>query len=196
MSDRDLDTGWARYQLPVLLFGGLALYGASRFDATRPIAGVLLTYGFPMLALLAASAPLRESSLFTPALVVGGVGAAAAELSIAHALQPNVQAYAIVPAQVLSVISVLALLLAAAVQGAAAGRGMRNAFAAWMGMVTMLALYLPTHARVGKDTLDAFVAALLVSLFVGGGVGLLLGSVATRFTKRPEAKAVEKKKPS
>ena len=196
MSDQELETGWARYQLPVLLFGGLALYGASRFGATRPVAGVLLTYGFPLLALFMASAPLRESSLFRPALVIGGVGAAAAEIAIAHALEPKLEIWGLVPPHVLSVVSISALLLAAGVQAAAAGRGMRNTFAAWMGIVTMLAFYLPSHAKVGKDALDAFVAALLVSLFVGGGAGLLLGAVATRLVKRPEPPADAKKKAS
>lgn len=194
MSDSELETGWARYQLPILLFGGLALYGASRFDGTRPMAGVLLTYGFPVLALFLASAPLKESPLWAPALVIGGSAAAAAELSIAHALQPKVELYALVPSQVLAIVSVLSLLLAAGVQAAAAGRGMRNTFAAWMGVVTMLTLYLPTHAKVGKDALDAFVAAFLVSLFVGGGAGLLLGSIATRVSRRPQAPPAEKKK--
>lgn len=186
MSDLEFETGWARYQLPGLLAGGLALYGASRMDATRPVAGVLLTYGFPILALLAASAPLKQSTIFTPALVIGGAGAAAAELSIAHALQPGVSLYAIVPTSVLMAISVLALLASAGVQAAAAGRGMRNTFTAWMGMVTLLALYLPSHAKVGKDALDAFIAALMVSLFVGGGAGLALGALATRLVRRPD----------
>ena len=186
MSDLEFETGWARYQVPGLLAGGLALYGASRMDATRPVAGVLLTYGFPVLALLAASAPLKQSTIFTPALVIGGTGAAAAELSIAHALQPSVSLYAIVPPSVLMAISVLALLASAGVQAAAAGRGMRNTFTAWMGMVTLLALYLPSHAKVGKDALDAFIAALMVSLFVGGGAGLALGALATRLVRRQD----------
>ncbi|MBK7582816.1 MAG: hypothetical protein IPI67_21810 [Myxococcales bacterium] len=191
MSDSELDTGWARYQLPVLLTGGLVLYGASRFDGTRAVAGMLLTYGFPLLALFIASAPLRESSLFPSALTVGGIAAGAAELAIGHALMPKSELFALVPGPILAGTSVVALLLAAVVQARAAGRGMRNTFAAWMGMVTMVALYLPGHARAGKDSLDAFVAALLVSLFVGGGAGLMLGGVATRLLKKnppPERK--------
>ncbi len=186
MSDLEFETGWARYKVPGLLAGGLALYGASRMDATRPVAGVLLTYGFPVVALLVASAPLKQSTIFTPALVIGGVGAAAAELSIAHALEPSVSLYGVLPTSALMAISVLALVLSAGVQAAAAGRGMRNTFTAWMGMVTMLALYLPSHAKVGKDALDAFIAALMVSLFVGGGVGLALGAIATRLVRRQD----------
>src|SRR5262245_36688005 len=134
----DEETGWARYKLPLLFGGGLALYGASRFDGTRPIAGVLLTYGFPLVALLVGRAPFRESSLAGAALVVGGLGALSAEIAIGHALQPNVAAFGMVPPLVLGVASVLALIGAAAVQAAASGRGMRNTFAAWMGIVTLL----------------------------------------------------------
>lgn len=180
--------GFGRYRLPLLLAAGLALYGASRFDATRPVAGVLLTYGFPPMAAIWGSAPMRGSSLWPLALGVGGIGAAAAELGIAHALEPGVELFALVPQSVLVVVSGLALLGAACVHTAAAGKGIRNMFSAWMGMVTMLNLYLPSHVKVGKDALDAFVAALLVSLFVGGGAGLALGGVATRLRNKATGK--------
>ncbi|MFO0570867.1 MAG: hypothetical protein U0263_34840 [Polyangiaceae bacterium] len=194
MSDSELAPGLERYQLPLLLGGGLALYGASRFDATRPIAGVLLTYGFPVLALAFASSPLRESSLFGKALGVGVVGALAAELAIGHAMAPNVPLFALVPTGVLTAASLTALVLGAVVQAVAKSRGMRSTFAGWLGIVTALALYLPSHVRVGKDSLDAFVAALLVSLFLGGGAGLLLGGLAARFVKRPPSPSAPKAK--
>jgi hypothetical protein len=184
MSDLDYEAGWARYRVHGLLAGGLLLYGASRIDATRPVAGVLLMYGFPVLALAVAAAPFRHSKLWNAVWVIGGLAAATAELSIARALSPQVSLYSLVPTSVTSALSIIALILAAGVQAAGVGRGRPNTFAAWMGMVTALALYLPTHARVGKDALDAFIAALLVALFVGGGVGLALGGIATRIARR------------
>ena len=184
--------GFERYRLPLLLTGGLALYGASRFDATRPVAGLLLSYGFPVIALVWGSSPFWESALGKYAFSVGGVCALAAELAIGRALAPEVAAFGLVPGGALMIVSIVSMLAAAAVQAAAAGKGMRNQFAAWMGMVTMLALYMPSHAKVGKDSLDAFVAALLVSLFVGGGAGLALGGLVTRLSKKPEAKKLEK----
>jgi hypothetical protein len=180
--------GFERYRLPLLLAGGLTLYGASRLDATRPVAGLLLTYGFPVIALAWAAAPFRESSLLRPVLAVGGVCAAAAELAIGRALAPEAAVFGLIPEPVLMAVSIGSMLAAAFVQAKASGRGMPPTFSAWMGMVTMIALYMPSHARVGKDSLDAFVAALLVSLFVGGGAGLALGALAARVFKRPEAK--------
>ena len=56
VSDLEFETGWDRYRLPALLAAGLAIYGASRFDVTRPVAGLLLTYGFPVIAVVAAVA--------------------------------------------------------------------------------------------------------------------------------------------
>ncbi len=185
MSDTEFEPAWERHKLPILLAGGLALYGAARFDATRPVAGVLLTYGFPLVALFMGSSPFRESALAGAAFAVGGVAALSAELAIGHAAAPSIAVFSLVPRLVLTLVSVLALLGAGIVQAAGANRGVRSTFAGWIGIVTMLALYLPAHPRAGRDQMDAFIAALLVSLFVGGGAGLLVGALAGRVLRRP-----------
>src|SRR5512147_1306032 len=92
--------GFERYRLPLLLAGGLALYGASRIDATRPLAGLLLSYGFPVIALLWASTPFRENRLAKYALGVGAISAIAAELAIGRALAPQVWLFVLVPESV------------------------------------------------------------------------------------------------
>lgn len=189
MSDLEFQTGWERYRIPFLLTGGLALYGASRFDATRAVAGVLLTYGFPLMAVAFGVIKLRDTALFAPALAVGSVAAVSAELAIGHAMAPELPVFGIVAPHILVWASALAAVGAVVMQAVAAGRGLRNFFAAWVGMVTMLALYMPAHAKVGRDSLDAFVAALIVSLFVGGGAGMLLGGLATRLVKGEPAAA-------
>jgi hypothetical protein len=195
MSDLEFATGWERYRIPMLLAGGLALYGASRIDATRQPAGVLLTYGFPLIAVLMGVLPFRETRLFSAAAAVGAAAAGAAELAIGSALLPDVPIFSLLPDTVRSAVTLVALLLAAIVQALGSSRGVRNFFAAWIGMVSMCSVYLPGHAKVGHDSMDAFMAALLVSLFVGGGSGMLLGGIATRFIKRePEAPAGPKKR--
>lgn len=187
MSDLEFQTGWERYRIPALLAGGLAIYGASRFDATRAVAGLLLTYGFPLIAVIAAVAPFRDSSSFGLAATVGAVAALASELAIGHAIAPSVPLFAAASGSAPVVVTLAAALAGVGVQAAGAARGVRNFYAAWMGMLTMLVLYLPSHTKAGKDSLDAFVAALLVSLFVGGGAGMLLGGLATRFVKKPSS---------
>jgi hypothetical protein len=172
-----------RRRLPMLFAALIALYGASRFDVTRPLAGALLTYGFPVAAVLMGFLPINESSMRGPGIVVAAVAAGAAELAIGRELQPSIEIFGLVPAPVVSVALVLSLLGAVIVQALAHKRGVRNLFAAWVGIVTMLGLYLPSHAKVGRDSLDSFIAALLVSLFVGGGAGLFLGLIVTSIVK-------------
>lgn len=169
-----------------MLFGGLVvLYVASRLDVTRPFAGVILTYGFPIAAVTMGFLPISESSVRNLAIAVGVLSAASAELAIGRELQPSVGLFSLVPPPFVSVGLVGSLLAATFVQAIAAKRGLRNLFAAWVGIVTMLGLYLPSHARVGRDSMDSFIAAMLVSLFVGGGAGLFLGLGVTRVIKGP-----------
>jgi hypothetical protein len=163
----------------------LVVYVATRLDATRPVAGVLMVYGFPIAAVTMGFLPIAESSVRGAAITVGVLAAGAAELAIGRELQPAVEAFSLVPAPIVSVALLCALAGAAVVQAVAAKRGLRNLFSAWVGIVTMLGLYLPSHVRAGRDTLDAFIAALLVSLFVGGGAGLCLGLIVTRVVKGP-----------
>jgi hypothetical protein len=174
-----------RNRLPIMFGALLVLYVASRLDATRPVAGVLLTYGFPIAAVAMGFLPIADSSVRTAAITVAALAAVAAELAIGRELQPSIEAFALVPPSFVSVTLIGALVGAALIQAVAAKRGLRNVFAAWVGIVTMLGLYLPAHARAGRDTLDAFIAALLVSLFVGGGAGLFLGLIVTRVVKGP-----------
>src|SRR5258706_6759090 len=77
-----------RYQLPLLLGSGLALYGASRFDATRPFAGVLLAYGVPIGAVLKGGAPLRETAFRGWLLTIGTTVIVATDVLIARAYSP------------------------------------------------------------------------------------------------------------
>lgn len=186
MSVKDTpDPDAQRNRLPIMFGAILVVYVATRLDATRPVAGVLLVYGFPIAAVAMGFLPIAESSVRAGAIAVGVVAAAAAELAIGRELLPAVEAFSLVPPPFVSVTLLGALAGAAVVQAVAAKRGLRNLFSAWVGIVTMLGLYLPSHARAGRDTLDAFIAALLVSLFVGGGAGLLLGLAVTRVVKGP-----------
>ncbi len=182
-----------RGKLPLFFAVGIALYGASRFDVTRPVAGVLLTYGFPVAAVLMGFFPISDSR--SRSLAIGaGVGAVGGtEIAIGHAMAPNIEALAAIPDVVIQVALGASLLGAVTAQALAATSGFRNFFGAWVGMVCMLGAYLPAHVKVGRDSLDSFVAALLVSLFIGGGVGLFGGTFATSLSKR---RSVDAKQPS
>jgi hypothetical protein len=172
-----------RRRLPILFAALIALYGASRFDATRSLAGAFLTYGFPIAAVMMGYLPINDSSVRGPGIAVAVVAAGAAELAIARELQPSVEIFSLLPPPAVSTLLIGSLLGAVVVQAVAQKRGLRNLFGAWVGIVTMLGLYLPSHARVGRDSLDSFIAAMLVSLFVGGGAGLFLGLIVTHAIK-------------
>src|SRR5262245_50084684 len=122
-----------------MLFGGLVvLYVASRLDVTRPFAGVILTYGFPIAAVTMGFLPISESSVRNAAIAVAVLSASSAELAIGRELQPSSGLFSLVPTQFVSVALVGSLLAATVVQAVAAKRGLRNLFAAWVGIVTML----------------------------------------------------------
>lgn len=176
-----------RWQLPLLLTAALILVAGSRLEATRPLEAGVLAFGFPLLAIGLALAPLRDSAseLRNAGLTLGGLGVLASEVAVARAfgvLPPALSALARSP--VLPWLLVGLAAAAVAVQAIAAQRGMRTFVGAWFGMVAALAIYLPGHFAPEKERFGQVLAALLVSLIVGGGPGLLAGAAASKLVKR------------
>ena len=176
-----------RWQIPLLLAGMLVLVAGSRFDGTRPMLAAVLAFGFPVLSIGLAIAPFRDSTvaLRNLAFALGALAALAAEARIARAwgvAPPAVAALARMDALVWLLIA--SAIAGALVQAVAAHRGMRTFVAAWLAMVAALAIYLPGHFEPTKEALGQVIAALLFSLVVGGGPGLLGGAAVSALAKR------------
>jgi hypothetical protein len=161
----------------------LALIGGSRFEATRPVEAALIALGLPLGAVIAGVAPLKDAStpLRAIALSVAAAILVLSELGVASALFDRR-----VPALPLELLAGAALalgVLAVAIEATAARKGMRTRFCGWIGIAAGLGLYLPGHFSF-KDALGSVLAALLVAVFVGGGVGLFLGTLAAHLARR------------
>jgi hypothetical protein len=166
-----------RLTLPVLGLVVVAVAGATRFVETRQTEAELVVLALPVVAMLSAAVALRhaESRLrrtaFAIALGLGALAEAALVPTVTGSGPPDF-------ARSLGCALLLCLLGlgAAGVEALAARRGTSSRFGALAGMVVALGLYLPGHFG-HRDPFGAAVAALLVALFVGGGMGLLLGAV-------------------
>lgn len=169
---------WERRRLPLLFAALLAFVLLSRLDFGRQWLGSGGAVGFPLLAALIAVGPYRESDLAGLAYAVGAAFLLAT-LSWVLAHERLGDAAAVVRWAVLG-----APVFGAVLQGLGAARGVRSFSAAWLGMGAAFALYFSGHRGAGKDAFDALLAAALVSLFVGGGPGFLLGLLATAIGKR------------
>ncbi|MCA9597375.1 MAG: hypothetical protein KC776_28875 [Myxococcales bacterium] len=179
-----------RWRLPLMFGGLLALILMSRFDATRALAAGLFTFGFPVVAAAVGALRYRESDtgLRSLAITAAALGAVAAEAALGRAILTDSPLFAALPATLpIAPALGVAVILGAVAQAVAKTRGMRSFLAAWLGMVMVWGLYVPTHRVGGHDALDAMLGAAIVALFVGGGGGLLAGFVASLFVKRRDA---------
>jgi hypothetical protein len=177
-----------RWHIPLMLGAILAVVVASRFDVTRQLEANLFAFGFPLLATGMAVIPLRESTdaLRNAGFTLGGIAAFTAEIRVARAFAiapPELAAIADCPATAWLLVASVAS--AAVLQAAAARRGMRTFAGAWFGMAAALAIYLPGHFQPEAERFGQVLAALMLSLIVGGGPGFLAGALLTSFVKTP-----------
>jgi hypothetical protein len=166
-----------RLTLPALLVVVVGVSGATRFVETRQTEAELVVLALPVVGMVAAALTLRhaESHLRRAAFMLAfGLGATTEAVllpTVAGSGSPDL-AGSFGCAVLLCALG----LGAAAIEALAARRGTSSRFGALAGMVVALGLYLPGHFA-HKDPFGAAVAALLVAVFVGGGMGLLLGAV-------------------
>lgn len=170
-----------RYRLPALFTLLLALIGASRFEATRPLEASFIAIAVPVVMLGAGAKPFMAARL---ELRAAGLSVALgvltlSELRIVGALFPSTASWALFgPPALLWIAGGLAILT----EAIAARAGMRSRLASCAGIALALALYLPQHFRDG-EALGTVLAGLLVAVFAGGGSGLLLGALAARWAR-------------
>ncbi|HEY6559631.1 MAG TPA: hypothetical protein VI072_20255 [Polyangiaceae bacterium] len=170
-----------RYRLPALFALILALIGASRFEATRPLEASFIAVAVPVVLLGAGAKPFLDAR---PELRAAGLGVALgvlalSELRIVGALFPSTASWALLgPPALLWIAGALAILT----EALAARAGMRSRLASCAGIAIALAWYLPHHFR-DSDAFGTVLAGLLVAVFAGGGSGLLLGALAAKWAR-------------
>jgi hypothetical protein len=178
---------WA---IPTIGLLAILVSGATRFEESREVMAHVVALGTPLVAMTIAAAPMREAhptfralGFATAALVASG-----AELVLVPAMLPGqalppvlerLVAAAATPA--FPALLVGMAILTVPLEAIAVKRGVGSRFAALAGVVVGLALYLPGHHRP-QDPFGSVLVAFLVALFVGGGAGLLLGSLARAAT--------------
>ncbi|MEZ4226284.1 MAG: hypothetical protein R3B13_35390 [Polyangiaceae bacterium] len=170
---------WEARRLPLMFTAVLGLVLVSRLDALRGVAGVGFGMGFPVLCAGLAVRPFRDVTLWVPALVLALLLAAASVAQLSVVFAPDTAA-----AKVLLGVLALAPVAGAALQARGALAGVRSFAAAWFGIGALFSYYFADHRSAGHDAMDAVLAAGLVSLFVGGGVGFALGAIATAIARR------------
>jgi hypothetical protein len=170
-----------RFRLPVLFTGLLALIGASRFEATRPLEAMFVALVVPLGALVVGAAPFKDSS--SPLRILGfslaTVVLVLSEVSVAGALFASSSTTRTAVLATFVGLGVLAVFI----EAAAARNGLKTRFSACVGIAAALAAYLPGHFNQ-KEALGTVLAALLIAVFAGGGAGLVLGAFATRVARR------------
>ena len=142
-----------------------------------------------MVAMGIAAAPSRESHPTFRALVftTAGVVALGATARLAPTVITRTPPATIAPllsaaaGPGFSAVLVLVALATVPLEAVAVKRGVGSRFAALAGIAVTMALYLPSHWSPA-DPFGGVLACFIVALFVGGGVGLLLGSVARAAT--------------
>lgn len=70
-------------------------------------------------------------------------------------------------------------IVAVGVEAVAMNRGLRSHFGAWVGIAIGLGVYMPAHFDPG-DRFGAVLGGLVIAVLAGGGLGMMLGLVATR----------------
>jgi hypothetical protein len=170
-----------RFRLPLLFTLILALIGGSRFEATRPLEAFFLALAVPSAALIAGALPFKDSG---SGVRFAGFAVAASLLLLSLGSIGGTLFAGYAPAQGALWAALLALCgLAVLVEAVAARSGLKTRFAACAGIAAALAVYLPGHFDP-REALGTVLAGVLVSVFLGGGAGLLLGAIATWLTRR------------
>ncbi|HEY4158770.1 MAG TPA: hypothetical protein VGM29_11760 [Polyangiaceae bacterium] len=172
----------ARLRMPFVFAVVLTLVAAARFDGLRPVEGQYVALGLPLFTTFSGAGPFHEANtglrrvVFALALLL----AFAAELGIYSALFGG-GGGALSPAAARLVFGACGI-AAIVLQGVAAQRGFRSRLAAWLCMAAVFASYFINHVNQ-KDLFGSTLGALMVSLFVGGGSGLLLGELSVKLLR-------------
>lgn len=164
-----------RFRLPLLLALLLLTLGATRFVETRQVVAEVAAVAAPVVLMTAAVAPLREAlpRLRNTAFAVAGALVFSAEtLLLPHVLDVT---FAPIPPPTATMLGLNAALVA--IEAMAVRRGFSIRPAALGGMVTALALSLPRLGTEG-DALGSLLAAGMVAVFIGGGLGFAAGIAA------------------
>ncbi|MBN1609924.1 MAG: hypothetical protein JW940_25070 [Polyangiaceae bacterium] len=175
-----------RWRLPLMLLVGVLLYGGARFEDTRPYEAIVIALGFPVLAAFRGAQPLCSGHpmVRTAAILTTSLLGVCAELLLVPRFFPWWRIGG-TTALLLTLTLLLAGVMASAVEGLGVRHGMRSRFGAWAGMVVALALYLSKHPLgPHQDPFGSVVAAGVLSVFTGGGLGLLCGMLSTRLLRR------------
>jgi len=178
---------WA---IPTIGLFAILVIGATRFEESRLVMAHVVALGTPFVAMAIAVAPMREShpTFRSLAFATAALVAIGADLILLPAVLPEQRlspmlgrlvATAAVPW--FPILLVGLALLTAPLEAVAVKRGVGSRFAALAGIVVGLALYLPSHCDP-KDPFGGVLVGFLVAVFVGGGAGLLLGSLARAVT--------------
>lgn len=173
--------GW---HLPVLMAIAIALYGGSRMSQTRDVEALLLAIALPILCTAVGAAPFRDASgpVRPLAFVVAGASLLVAELGLAGSLLGPESYGRYARTSGFGLLCVVLLVAAVVVEAVAARQALRSRFAAWQGIALGAALFLPTHLQT--ERFGSVFGAFFVGLFAGGGVGLLLGALLSKWAKR------------
>jgi hypothetical protein len=175
-----------RWRVPLMLLVGALLYGGARFEDTRAYEAIVLALGVPILGLWRGAHPLCSGhpGVRAGAILTAWLLAVCAEILLVPRFFPWWH-IAGAPAQLLALALLLAAVAASALEGLGVRHGMRSRFGAWAGIVVTLALYLSKHPLGARqDPFGSILAAGVVSVFIGGGLGLLSGLLWTRVLRR------------
>ena len=171
--------------VPLLGIAVLTVAGATRFDESRELLGTLAVLGVPIAAMVVAAAPLRETNdvLRGSGFAIAALVALGAELLLAPTALPSSPLVArFAPLAHLPAVWLglgAAALATVPVEVAAAKRGVGSRFAALAGITVAFAIYLPGRLKL-SDGFGSTMVALLVALFLGGGLGLAVGTLARK----------------
>ncbi|MEI9950701.1 MAG: hypothetical protein WDO74_17410 [Pseudomonadota bacterium] len=168
----------SRLRLPLLLGSLMLLVGGSKLDSVRPLEGQIVALLVPLIAVSSGVSPFRDahSSLRNWVFALGALVLVLAELGPYRVVFEDTVA---APALGITLLLLLALLLAVVFEVAGAQRGLRSRLSAWFGLAIVFALYFPAHAAI-NNLFGSVFAAFLIALFLGGGTGLCVGEFAVR----------------
>lgn len=162
----------------------IALYGGSRMSQTRDLEAVLLAIALPILCTVVGAAPFRDASgLVRPlAFSLAALTLVVTELGMAGSLLAPASYGLWARSSWFAVLCLGLLGLAALVEALAARQALRTRFAAWQGIALGAALFLPSHLQT--ERFGSVFGAFFVGLFAGGGGGLFLGALLSKWAKQ------------